>query len=159
MDLSGCLVWWVGAALALVHPVPPALVPDGGGVAAPGGPAAAQSVLHRWDAARAAAWASGDVAALRGLYTSGSAAGRADARLLRRYVDRGLRVRGLHTQVFSVRVLQRAPRRVVVRVVDRIVGGVAVGDGQCVPLPHDRADRRTVTLRRVGESWLVADVS
>jgi uncharacterized protein YbjT (DUF2867 family) len=87
------------------------------------------------------------------------AAGRADVRLLRRYVDRGLRVRGLHTQVFSVRVLQRAPRRVVVRAVDRIVGGVAVGDGQCVPLPHDRADRRTVTLRRVGESWLVADVS
>ena len=152
MDFSGCWVWWVAAALASVHPAAPPVAP----VADDGG--AAETVLDRWDAARSAAWAAADVAALRRLYTRGSPAGRADVRLLGRYVDRGLRVRGLHAQVFSIRVLERTPRRVVVRVVDRVVGGVAVGAGRCVPLPHDRADRRTVTLQRVGERWLVADV-
>jgi hypothetical protein len=60
--------------------------------------------------------------------------------------------------VFSLRVLARSPRRVVVRVVDRVVGGVAVGAGQCLPLPHDRADLRTVSFRREGGRWRVADV-
>lgn len=147
MELSGCLVWWVGAALSLVHPAVPTTA--AGGVA---------SVLHQWDAARAAAWAAGDASALRQLYTRGSPAGRADVRLLRRYAERGLRVRGLETQVFSIRVLERAPRRVAVRLVDRIVGGVAVGDGRCLALPRDRADTRTVTLRLVRGRWLVADV-
>ena len=148
MDFSGCLAWWVGTALAVLHPAAPPAALDG----------SAAAVLHQWDAARAVAWAAGDVAALRGLYVRGSPAGRADVRLLRRYLDRGLRVRGLHTQVFSFRVRQRAPRLVVVRVVDRIVGGTAVGEGACVPLPHDGADRRTVTLRRQHGRWLVADV-
>jgi len=148
MDFSGCLAWWVGAALAVVQPAVPATAPGGG----------AAAVLHRWDAARAAAWAGGDVAELRSLYTPGSAAGRADVRLLRRYAARGLAVDGLRTQVFHIGVLDRGRGRLVLQVVDRIAGGVAVGRAGCRPLPRDRADRRTITFRRTDGRWLVSDV-
>lgn len=152
MLLSARDPWWVVTALALLAPAPPAASP-----APPAGPVGV-AVLHRWDRARAAAWASGDVAALRALYTARSAAGRADVALLTRYLDRGLRVRGLATQVFSVTVLATGPVRVRLRVVDRLAGGRACARDRCVPLPHDHADRRTITLRRSHGRWLVADV-
>jgi hypothetical protein len=152
MELSGCLVWWVGAVLSLVHPaVPPPTVG-----AVPAVPVA--TVLDRWAAARAAAWSAGDVTALRGLYTPGSPAGRADARLLRRYLDRGLRVAGLQTQLFSVRVLTSRHDRLVVRVVERVTGAVAVDGVRCAELPRDRPVARTVSLRRVGDRWRVATI-
>jgi hypothetical protein len=144
--------WWVLTALAVLAPAPPAPSP-----APPAGPPAV-AVLHQWDRARAAAWASGDVSALRALYTADSPAGRADVALLTRYLDRGLRVRGLTTQVFSVTVLANGPGLVRLRVVDRLAGGVACARDRCAPLPRDHADRRTITLRRGHGRWLVADV-
>lgn len=152
MELSGCLVWWVGAVLSLVHPaVPPPTV--GGEPAVP-----VVTVLDRWAAARSAAWSTGDVTALRGLYTRGSPAGRADVRMLRRYLDRGLRVAGLQTQLFSARVLASRRDRLVVRVVERVTGGVAVDGDRCAELPRDRPVTRTVSLRRVGDRWRVATI-
>ena len=70
----------------------------------------ALEVLHAWDTRRARAWAEADADALRALYVRGSAAGRADVRLLRAYAARGLVVRRLVTQVFAVRVLRSDAR-------------------------------------------------
>lgn len=117
------------------------------------------AVLAAWDARRARAWARGDVAGLAALYAEGSRAGRADVRLLRRYRDRGLRVEGLSTQVLALDVLQRSPRRLVLVVTDRVVGGVAVGGAVLVALPRDRASTRRVKLIRApGSSWQVVEV-
>ena len=121
---------------------------------APAGPAA---ILSAWDELRSAAWAAGDLEALRGLYVAGSRAGAADVGLLRDYVERGLTVEGLTTQVLSLDVVRRSPGRLVLMVTDRVVGGRAVGGASPVALPGDRASTRRVVLVRAGEEWLVAE--
>ena len=123
------------------------------------GPERARAVLREWDARRAAAWASGSLRGLRGLYVDGSPAGRADARMLASYVDRGLVVRGLRTQVLALRVLGSSAGRLRLRVTDRLVGGEAVTrDGREVRLPVDRATVREVEMRRVAGEWRVLSV-
>lgn len=114
--------------------------------------------LSRWDARRAAAYASGDVRALDALYLRSSRTGAADARLLKTYVDRGLRVEGMRMQLLAVDVVRHDSDRLVVRVTDRLVGAVAVGRGHRVMLPVDRADRRQVVLVRREGRWLVKSV-
>ena len=118
----------------------------------------ALDVLHGWDHARSHAWATGDVAALRRLYVAGSAAGRADVRLLRRYQARGLVVRQLRMQVFAVRVMRRDDGILRMRVTDRVAGGVAVTGRRRFRLPVDRPTTHTIVLRRVADSWRVASV-
>jgi hypothetical protein len=120
--------------------------------------AAALAVLHVWDVRRAAAWAAGDEAALAALYTRGSAAGRHDRAMLRRYLARGLRVRGLRMQVLAGSVRTRTHDRIALVVTDRVAHAVAVGRGVRVALPRDRASRRTVVLCRVAGEWRVARV-
>ncbi len=129
-------------------------------VAPPGGSRenAPADVLAGWDARRAEAWSRGDVAGLRGLYVTGSRTGRADARMLAAYVDRGLHVDGLTTQVLELEVVEEATDRVTVRVTDRVVGGVIEGEGTTARLPRDRPTTRTVVLERIGDEWLVASV-
>lgn len=118
----------------------------------------ALDVLHRWDAARSRAWATGDGLALRRLYVEGSAAGRADIRLLHRYRARGFQVHGLTMQLLAVRVLKRAPGALSLRVTDRLAGGVAVADGRRVRLPGDGVSTRTLVLRRTTGGWRMASV-
>lgn len=128
-----------------------ATIPAGGAVVRAAG------VLRAWDRRRAEAWAAGDVAGLRGLYVD--RAGVADVRLLRRWVGRGYRVGGLTTQLIAVEVLQHARGRWRLRVTDRVAGGVAVGAGERVPLPRDRADTHLVDLVRGADGvWRVARV-
>jgi hypothetical protein len=115
-------------------------------------------ILRTWDARRAHAWARGDPSLLRPLYTSGSAAGRHDRAMLRSWTARGLVVRGLRTQLFSVRALHHDASSWTLVVTDRLAGGVAVGDGIRRALPQDQASTRTVTLRRAGSAWRVASV-
>ena len=62
-----------------------------------------------WDAARAEAWADGDVRRLGELYTPDSVAGRRDRAMLRAWLARGLVVRGLTTQVLAL--VRGAPGR------------------------------------------------
>lgn len=112
--------------------------------------------LHAWDERRSDAWAAGDVAGLRALYTPGSAAGRADVAMLHAWQDRGLRVTGLRMQLFAVDVRRRTTTRLVLDVTDRLVGGVVV-PGR-VALPQDRPTRHLVVLRRVAGQWRVASV-
>jgi len=118
----------------------------------------ALDVLHGWDDARSDAWATGDVGALRRLYVAGSAAGRADVRLLRRYLARGLVVRQLRMQVFAFHVVRRDAGILRVRVTDRVAGGVAVAGRHRLRLPVDRPTTRTIALRRVAGAWRVASV-
>jgi hypothetical protein len=126
--------------------------------ASPAAPARAPgAVLADWDERRAAAWARGDAGALADLYAPGSRSGAADVRLLRAYARRGLRVEGLTTQVLGLRVVERSPRRLVLVVTDRVVGGSAVGGSAPVALPADRASTRRVVLARQRGRWVVAD--
>ena len=118
----------------------------------------ALDALHGWDDARSHAWAIGDAAALRRLYVAGSAAGRADVHLLRRYLARGLVVRQLQMQVFAFHVVRRDAGILRVRVTDRVAGGVAVAGRHRLRLPVDRPTARTVVLRRVAGDWRVASV-
>jgi len=118
------------------------------------------AVLRAWDRERAAAWRAGDARALARLYTPGSPAGRADRRMLRAYLARGLRVTGLRMQVASADVRRADEQRVVVLVTDRLAAtAVATGSGGVHPLPHDRWSRRRVVLVRGGERWRMASVT
>lgn len=120
---------------------------------------APSDALREWDAARAGAFADGDVAALRGLYVPGSAAGTADLGVLQAYLDRGLRVEGMRMQVLSLDVLSADGDRLRLRVTDRLAdGAVAVGAGTGVPLPWDAASTRVVELVRADGRWRVASV-
>lgn len=115
------------------------------------------AVLRDWDRARAAAWEAGDLAALRDLYLPGSAAGRADVAMLRRWTARGLRVEGMAMQVLAVELRLRTDRRLVLVVTDRLVGAVAVGPGgRRADLPRDGATRRRLEFRRSDGDWLLA---
>ena len=124
------------------------------------GPALSRAlvVLRAWDERRAQAWAAGDVAALSRLYVTGSAAGAADVRLLQRYLRRDVTVPGIRMQVLRASVVVDRPRRVVVRVTERLASREARVGSRVVRLPHDSADVHVVDLRRVGSSWRVAAV-
>ncbi len=116
------------------------------------------AILSAWDEQRSSAWAAGDVKALRDLYVTGSQAGERDARLLQRYLDRGLRVEDLRMQVLSLRVIDRSSSRLRLLVTDRVVGARAVGRGNAVQLPTDRASTRRIVLVKVKSQWLVEEV-
>ena len=117
------------------------------------------AVLRAWDARRARAWSRSDEDGLRALYVPGSAARRADVRLLRDYRDRGLVVRRLVTQVFAVAVRHRGPEVLRLRVFDRVAGGEVVRRGRTEPLGSTRPVTREVVFRRVDATWRVAEVS
>jgi hypothetical protein len=118
----------------------------------------AVAVLDAWDRRRAAAWAHGDAAALRSLYVPGSRAGRRDLAALAAYHRRGLRVRSMSRQVLAVRVRARTPGTLRLVVTDRLAEGLVTGAGERVALPSSRPATRSVVLRRVAETWKVAEV-
>ena len=154
-----CVTATLVVTLARSRPEPP---PEGSStraadVAAGIAPAGPVAILSAWDERRADAWAAGDLEALRGLYAAGSRAGAADVGLLRHYVERGLTVAGLTTQVLSLDVVRRSRERLVLVVTDRVVGGRVVGGAAPVALPGDHASTRQVVLVREGEKWLVAE--
>lgn len=115
-------------------------------------------VLRAWDGARARAWQTGDVPGLRALYVTGSPVGRRDAAMLQAYVERGLVVEGLTTQLLEVREVHVEPDRLVLDVTDRVHAGTVVGDDVRRVLPRDAPSRRRVTLRRGEGEWRVARV-
>ncbi len=148
--------------LAVLAPLPPAAAApprEGRDWRAPReGVVTGLAVLHEWDARRARAWAHSDAESLRRLYLPGSSAARADVRLLRAYADRGLVVRRLVTQVYGIRVLHRTHGRLVLRVWDRVAGGVLVHGGRERPLPSSRPALRTVEVVLRQGQWRVAAV-
>jgi len=113
-------------------------------------------VLRRWDARRARAYARGDVAALARLYVPGSRTGAADRAVLQGYVERGVRVIGMRSQVLGAEVRRESEDRIVVLVTDLVVGARAVGrDPAGWALPRDNPSTSRVVLVRQGGGWLV----
>lgn len=118
----------------------------------------AAAVLHAWDLRRARAWADGDVSGLRALYVPGAVVGERDAEMLRAWLHRGLRVRGMSTQLLQVDVRDRTHDRLVLAVTDRVSGVAQTSAGESAALPGDRPSRRVVVLLRAGGRWRVAAV-
>jgi len=119
-----------------------------------------QRVLARLDRWRTAAWRRGDVELLRHVYTASSSGLAADRRMLDRYQDRGLRVAGVRLTFGHVAVLERAPRRVVLDVIDQLGKMRAVGTGgPPVSLPRDQPSHHHIELRRGATTgWLIASI-
>lgn len=158
LGVTACVV-----ALALLAPGGPAQAPDRDApTRSQATPARddvrrAVAVVTAWDERRAAAWAAVDLAALRALYAPGSSAGRADARLLRRWRDAGWRVEGLTTQLMSVRVRLASAGRLELRVVDRVAGGRLVSrSGVERSLPGTPPRARSLVLERHAGGWRVS---
>jgi hypothetical protein len=80
--------------------------------------------------------------------------------MLRRYVDRGLSVRGGDLLFGPVRVVSRSGRVVSLRVVDQLGAAIAVSrTGGRVRLPHDQPTRHVIVLARTGRGWRIASVT
>ncbi|MFD1248985.1 hypothetical protein ACFQ3F_14385 [Nocardioides ginsengisoli] len=110
------------------------------------------TVLRAWDRARSAAWAAGDVAALGRLYVRRSRAGERDRAMLRAWLRRGLRVRGMVMQVLAVELRARTERRMVLVVTDRLAAGSVPG---AEALPRDGPTTRRLVFRWAGR-WRLA---
>ena len=117
------------------------------------------ALLHAWDRRRAAAWATGDVRALRSLYVAGSAAGARDLAMLRSWSERGLTVTRLEVQVLSGEVVARSPGRVTFVVTERLARAEAHSGSRTWVLPRGQAGTRRVTMWRVAGRWRVATVT
>ena len=117
-------------------------------------------VLNGWDRARSAAYEAGDSRRLGGLYTPRSPARAADLALLAGYAGQGIRVRDLRMQLLSLEVLEAAPRRLRLRVTDRVHGATAVGPQGGVRLRPDPPSTRVVVLVRAEPrgTWRVSAV-
>jgi len=120
--------------------------------------AQALAVLKAWDDDRAAAYETGDVAALARLYVPRSATGRRDVEVLRSYRLRGLRVEGMQTQILKLSVVSATGQRIELQVTDRLAAATAVGEFGRWRLPRDRATNERVVLVRYADSWRVARV-
>ncbi|GEB13445.1 hypothetical protein [Pimelobacter simplex] len=174
--LSGVVVAVVVTMVVTALAVAAGVVARGGGggeasaaggapaVAGAGAEVRALAVLHRWDRARARAWARGDPAALARLYAPRSRAGQRDVAMLRAWLRRGLRVEGLRMQVLDAALVVRDRRRLVLVVTDRLAGGLAVGRADPSPrtgrraLPRDRPSARRLVFLRVAGRWLLSSV-
>ena len=59
----------------------------------------------------------------------------------------------MRQQVFDVQVLHAGPRRLVVRVTDRLVDAVAVGRRRTRALPQDSPSTTRLVLRKDAGRW------
>jgi hypothetical protein len=112
-------------------------------------------LLRTWDRRRARAYAHGDPVALEQLYVAGSRTGAADVAVLRGYVDRDLRVTGMHTQFLGAHLVDRRSGRLTVLVTDVLASAVATSGDRRWVLPRDRPSTRRVVLVRVAGEWRV----
>jgi hypothetical protein len=116
-------------------------------------------VLRRLSDARAAAWRQGEPRLLRSVYEPSTRPLLRDQAMLRQYVDRGLRVRGVRLAFRAVQVVHLDPRTAVLAVTDQLGRAVAVtGAGRRIELPRDRPSRQTLVLHRNRHQWRVAEV-
>ncbi|MQA79355.1 MAG: hypothetical protein GEV10_12905 [Streptosporangiales bacterium] len=112
------------------------------------------------DRRRSVAYGDGDVALLRDVYVPGSRALASDTATLRRYVRAGLRVGDLRLRLLTVRAHAVSPTAATLLVTDRLPAyDVVDAAGRVVRREPGRgAVSWRLSLRRVGDAWLVADV-
>ncbi len=116
-------------------------------------------VLTRLDRWRTDAWRQGDRALLRHVYTATSVPLAAERRMLDRYRERSLRVRGVRLHFAQVTLVERGPRRVVLDVVDQLGAMRAVSThGPTVSLPRDQPTRHRIELHHKPAGWLIASI-
>lgn len=111
-------------------------------------------VLHGWDRRRARAWSDGSVHRLASLYGPRSEAGAVDRAMLAAYRTRGLRVIGMRRQTLAVQELHAGGRTLTLRVTDRLVSALAVGERTRQPLPRLGFESQTLTFRRTPQGWV-----
>ncbi len=110
------------------------------------------------DVARAEALADGNLGDLRSVYADSTAAA-ADARLLKRYAARGLRVVGAGMVRDECRVVARSAARVELDVTERLARTWAVrSTGASTRLPRDETSRHRVVLTGGAGRWRIASV-
>ena len=125
-----------------VRPVPPAWL----------------AVVQRLESSRARAVAAGDIPALREVYVADSPALAADVAVVRRMVSAHQRVTGFTMTALRVAPLAVTPIEATLRVTDE-VSAYTLADGRGVRrLPATSARTLTMTLRRIGDEWRVAEV-
>jgi len=154
------LVLWVATAEAPDSDESGASAPPSASVPVVGAHDAEPAAIRdyrAWQRRREAAWAAGDPARLRALYVDSRVA-RADVRLLRAWLARGVTGLELTHQLLAYEVLTEERDRIRVRVTQRLARAVAVSAGLDRTLPRDAAQTQEVVLRRVDEEWLVARV-
>jgi hypothetical protein len=133
-------------------------------------------VLGRLDRSRKRAWREGRPDLLRKVWTTTSTGLRADQRMLRTWTRRGLAVDGVSMVLDRLTLVERLPRRVVLRAVDHLGPVVArrrtAGRGHppadggprtatataSRALPVDRPSRHRLTLVRTDSGWRLSEV-
>lgn len=115
-------------------------------------------LLAAVDQARAAAFAEADPDVLDEAYVdAGSAA--ADRAAVDSYRRRDIRVIGAVMHRESCALVERAPGRITLDVVERLGTATAVaGDSKWWRLPRDRPTRHWVSLVATPDGWRIADV-
>ena len=114
--------------------------------------------LGALDVARAEALADSNLTELRAVYAH-AAAMEPDARLLKRYAARGLRVVGAGLVRGECRVVARSPARVELDVAEHLARAWAVGPpDESVRLPRDGMSRHRVVLTGGAGRWRIASV-
>ena len=110
------------------------------------------------DVARAEALADGNLTDLRAVYAHPAAA-EPDARVLKRYAARGLRVVGAGMVRGECRVVARAATRVELDVTEHLARAWAVGPtDESIRLPRDETSRHRVVLAGGAGRWRIASV-
>ena len=159
--LAAVLGWASGRAGDDVAALPaasvaPSVAPSVAASAAP----AWDEVLDELDAARAAAFSTGDVAALSAVYAAGSPGLSSDTALLQDLVDRGQTAHGLRHEVRSVEVLDSGADTVRLRVVDTLSAyEIRDGSGAVVSTAPARGEKSfLVELVQTVDGWRLVEV-
>lgn len=161
--LAAAIGWASGRAGDDVAGLPAASVTASPSAAPSAVPPAApvwDEALDELDAARAAAFSTGDVEALSAVYADGSPGLAADTALLQGLVDRGQTAHGLRHEVRSVEVLESGSDRVRLRVVDTLSAyEIRDSAGTVVSSAPARGEKPfLVELARTPDGWRLVGV-
>lgn len=116
-------------------------------------------ILVALEQRRARAWRAGKPQLLGAVYAQGSTILAKDHRMLSDYLERGLRVRGVHVYFDRLHLLVHRVGVVRLRVVDRLSAVVVTRpSGRALSLPSDLPTRHEIVLRREPSGWRIAGV-
>ncbi|MEU4396700.1 hypothetical protein [Kribbella sp. NPDC023855] len=112
------------------------------------------------DAKRSRAFATLDPAQLDAVYVRGSAPWSADRALLASYRQQQIRIESLRQQIKAVTVETPGRTTVVLRIVDRLVSGVAVTpSGHRTKFPPGQPTARRLTLTTTAGNWRITAIT